>query len=180
MWRRLSPAATDAPCSDVLFQVNCVFMEFKSWFHRQSPILFQPPAASPLQDSLQVPLTFQAVFLSQNQMASASGPCLAPPIAYIWFFWKALIDPLLPQVGHSAGAPLICFPQCSTDSHLSPLTLQEVASVLVLSNFVEIFTLWLKEGDRQTLPYMSTHFIRLGVHIYYTTLWGHKWCRYPH
>lgn len=157
MWRGLSPTATDAPCSDVLFQVNCVFMEFKSWFHRQSPILFQLPAASPLKDSLQVPQTFQAVFLSQNQMASASGPCLVPPIAYIWFFWKALTDPLLPQVGHSAGAPLICFPQRSTDAHFSPLTMQEVASVLVLSNFAEIFTLWLKEGDRQTLYVYTLH-----------------------
>lgn len=72
-------------------------------------------------------------------------------------FWKTLINPLLPQVGHSAGAPLLCFPQCSTDKCFPPLTLQEVASVLVLGKPVEVFTLCLKEGDRQTLLLYLLH-----------------------
>lgn len=72
-------------------------------------------------------------------------------------FWKTLINPLLPQVGHGAGAPLLCFPQCSTDTCFPPLTLQEVASVLVLGKPVEVFTLWLKEGDRQTLLLYLLH-----------------------
>ena len=100
-----------------------------------------------------------------NGFSQWSLPCPTHSIHLI--FLKSTYRSFVPTSGS----------QCKSSSPLLP-PMQEVASVTVLSNLVEVFTLWLKERDRQTLYFYPLH--SLGIRIYFTTLWGYKWCRYPH
>lgn len=95
-------------------------------------------------------------------MAPASCLCLSVPMTYNWFM-KNTYKSFLPQVGHSARAHLLCFPQCSTDTCFPPPTLRELASVLVLYNPVEAFTLQLKGGHRPTLLLQPLHSSRESI-----------------
>lgn len=88
---------------------------------------------------------------------------VVPALPHPWQIsdlWKTLINPLLLQAGHSAGAPLLCFRRCSRDTCFSPPTLQELAPVRVLGNPVEASASCGREETGR--PCFSTCFIPPG------------------